>query len=98
MSLLITLLTFSFIIGLLSIIYKKTFFLSILLGLEIVLLNLITFNFLISISLGQPSFLPLSLFLIALAAIEASLGISIITLISRNFSESSLNNINLLKN
>uniref|UniRef100_A0AAU8HNT3 NADH-ubiquinone oxidoreductase chain 4L n=1 Tax=Silax daleus TaxID=3230861 RepID=A0AAU8HNT3_9ECHI len=89
---------FSLINGFLSMIYKKNFFLSILLCLEIILLNLIIFNFILYNINGQINFLSFSLFLIALAAVEASIGISIITLITRNFSLNNIISLNLLKN
>nr|CBH40127.1 NADH dehydrogenase subunit 4L [Amphipholis squamata] len=90
--------TISLILGLLSIVYKKAFFLSILVSLEIILLNIIMFNFFTILSNGNPTPLTLSLFILALAAVEASIGVSIITLISRNFSNNSISSLNILKN
>nr|YP_009730153.1 NADH dehydrogenase subunit 4L [Amphiura sinicola]QHT54209.1 NADH dehydrogenase subunit 4L [Amphiura sinicola] len=88
----------STIIGLTSMINNKKFFLSLLISLELIFLNLIVLNFLSSLSSGNNNFFCFSLFLLTLAAVDASLGISIITLINRNFNESSLTSISSLKN
>nr|YP_009651553.1 NADH dehydrogenase subunit 4L [Amphiura digitula]QDA81577.1 NADH dehydrogenase subunit 4L [Amphiura digitula]QHT54235.1 NADH dehydrogenase subunit 4L [Amphiura digitula] len=89
---------FSFTAGILSIIYKKKFFLSILISLEVILLNIVILNFILFLINGSFNFIAFSLFIIALAAVEASIGISIMTLISRNFSNNNIISLNLLKN
>nr|YP_010120061.1 NADH dehydrogenase subunit 4L [Amphioplus laevis]QRC36792.1 NADH dehydrogenase subunit 4L [Amphioplus laevis] len=91
-------LIFSIVLGLLSIIYKKNFFLSILISLEIILLNIIIFNYILSFLSGSLNLSILSLFIITLAAVEASIGISIVTLISRNFNQSNILSLSTLKN
>nr|YP_009989790.1 NADH dehydrogenase subunit 4L [Ophiura kinbergi]QNN00522.1 NADH dehydrogenase subunit 4L [Ophiura kinbergi] len=89
---------FSSIIAFISIIYNKNFLLSILIALELLLLNLLIVNIFISNNLTNSISLSFSLFLLTLSAIEASIGISILALISRNFNTNSINSINLLKN
>lgn len=98
MNLFILILFIKSTIRLLSLVYKKKFFLSILICLEIILLNLVIFNFIIYKLKNQPNFLTFSLLLIALAAIEARVGISIIALISRKFSKKKIKRLKLLKN
>jgi NADH:ubiquinone oxidoreductase subunit K len=90
-------LSFSTITALLRMIYKKKFFLSLLISLELIFLNLVTFKFIITLTHHDFSYLRFSLFLLALAAVDARIGISIITLISRKFSECRITKLNLLK-
>nr|QNQ65309.1 NADH dehydrogenase subunit 4L [Amphiura sp. JN-2020] len=98
MSIFSFLLTFSSLSALLSMVYKKNFFLSLLISLELIFLNLVVFNFIIAFSGGGLPIFTFSLFLLALAAVDASIGISLIALINRNFNENSLNAVSLLKN
>nr|YP_010570392.1 NADH dehydrogenase subunit 4L [Ophiophthalmus serratus]UZG65880.1 NADH dehydrogenase subunit 4L [Ophiophthalmus serratus] len=85
--------------NILSIIYNKNFILSILLALESLLLIILSINFIISyFFINDFISQNFSLFIIALAAIEASIGLSILTLISRNFNECNINQLNLLNN
>nr|YP_025937.1 NADH dehydrogenase subunit 4L [Ophiura luetkenii]AAO65629.1 NADH dehydrogenase subunit 4L [Ophiura luetkenii] len=89
---------FSTITAIISIIYNKNFLLSILIALESILLNLIMLNIFSSYNFSNSINLSLSLFLLTLSAIEASIGISILALITRNFNTNSIYSINLLKN
>jgi len=75
------------IIGLLRAIYHKKFLLSILLRLELMMLNIIVFNIYIGILNSTPYFTAYSVFILALSAVEASIGISLISILSRKFSE-----------
>lgn len=82
---------------LLRIIYKKKFILPIILALERILLIIISTNFIITyFFINNYIKIKLSLFIIALAAIEARIGLSILTLITRNFRECSIIQLNLL--
>ena len=81
-------------LGLISAIYHKKFFLSLLLRLEMLLLKLILYKIYIGIIRGKPKFTTFSIFIIALSAVEARIGISLIALLSRRFQRT---NIRLLK-
>nr|YP_008994244.1 NADH dehydrogenase subunit 4L [Ophiacantha linea]AGQ49778.1 NADH dehydrogenase subunit 4L [Ophiacantha linea] len=85
-------------LNILSLNYNKNFLLSILLALESILLIITTIIFIISIAHLNFNTITLSLYIITLSAIEASIGISILTLISRNFNICNINNLNILKN
>nr|YP_001905899.1 NADH dehydrogenase subunit 4L [Ophiura albida]CAL50576.1 NADH dehydrogenase subunit 4L [Ophiura albida] len=98
MNLILLIVTFSFLSAMISIIYNKKFLLSILIALELILLNLIILNIISSLNLNYNINFSFSLFLLTLSAIEASVGISILALISRNFNTNSIKSINLLKN
>uniref|UniRef100_A0AAU6PWX6 NADH-ubiquinone oxidoreductase chain 4L n=1 Tax=Ophiotreta durbanensis TaxID=3135534 RepID=A0AAU6PWX6_9ECHI len=95
MNYIIIITTLSIIISLTSIIYNKKFILSILICLEGCLLNLIILNF-TSILFNNNNQSLLSIFIITLSAVEASIGISLITLTTRNFNENNINNLNTL--
>nr|YP_009700147.1 NADH dehydrogenase subunit 4L [Ophiura sarsii]QEP94699.1 NADH dehydrogenase subunit 4L [Ophiura sarsii]QHT54196.1 NADH dehydrogenase subunit 4L [Ophiura sarsii]QYF07882.1 NADH dehydrogenase subunit 4 [Ophiura sarsii] len=98
MQLILIIILFSTITAILSIVYNKNFLLSILIALESILLNLIMLNILSSFNINNSIGFSLSLFLLTLSAIEASIGISILALITRNFNTNSIYSINLLKN
>nr|YP_009545845.1 NADH dehydrogenase subunit 4L [Ophioceres incipiens]AYO99637.1 NADH dehydrogenase subunit 4L [Ophioceres incipiens] len=98
MQIFLLLLFLSTFLSLLSIIYNKKFFLSILLGLESALLNLLFFNFVVSFFQGASPLNAFSIFILTLSAIEASTGIALITLINRNFGNSNITSLNTLKN
>nr|YP_010429257.1 NADH dehydrogenase subunit 4L [Ophiactis savignyi]USQ67423.1 NADH dehydrogenase subunit 4L [Ophiactis savignyi] len=85
-------------LGAISTLYHNKFFLSILLSLELLLLNLITYNVYIAITTNNLEFSTFSIFILSLSAVEASIGISIIALLSRNFTESSITILNTLRN
>nr|YP_010729359.1 NADH dehydrogenase subunit 4L [Ophioleila elegans]WED07064.1 NADH dehydrogenase subunit 4L [Ophioleila elegans] len=85
-------------IGLISLIYQNKFLLSLLISLELILLNLMAFNLYASLITSNSNYTIFSLYIIALSAVEASIGISLISLISRNFNNTSILNLNILKN
>jgi len=87
----------SLIISITSIVYKKTFFLSILISFEIILLNTLIFKFFTKILTKNPKTYTFSLYILTLAAVEASIGISIISLISRKFKKTRIKTTNTLK-
>lgn len=80
-----------------SIIYKKQFLLSILIALESILLKLVMLKIISSYKYRKRINFSLSLFLITLSAIEASIGISILALISRKLKSKKIYSIKLLK-
>nr|YP_009545858.1 NADH dehydrogenase subunit 4L [Ophionotus victoriae]AYO99650.1 NADH dehydrogenase subunit 4L [Ophionotus victoriae] len=98
MQLIPIIISFSIFSAIISIVYNKNFLLSILIALELILLNLIVFNIIVSSNLNESINLSFSLFLLTLSAIEASVGISVLALISRNFNSNSISSTNLLKN
>nr|YP_009680562.1 NADH dehydrogenase subunit 4L [Ophioplocus japonicus]QDH07336.1 NADH dehydrogenase subunit 4L [Ophioplocus japonicus] len=98
MNIFLLILIISTSLSLISIIYNKKFFLSLLLGLESILLNLLIFNFIITFTQETTPLNAFSIFILTLSAIEASTGIAIITLINRNFNESNIYSLNTLKN
>nr|YP_009545885.1 NADH dehydrogenase subunit 4L [Ophiosteira antarctica]AYO99677.1 NADH dehydrogenase subunit 4L [Ophiosteira antarctica] len=98
MQLILLVTSFSIISAILSIFYNKNFLLSILIALELIILNLVILNIIGSFSLNNNLNFSFSLFLLTLSAIEASIGISILALISRNFNTNSIISTNLLKN
>nr|BDG62533.1 NADH dehydrogenase subunit 4L [Ophiocten ludwigi] len=98
MNLIIFITLFSAASAIISIIYNKNFLLSILIALELIILNLIILNVLASYNFNYGLNFSFSLFLLALSAIEASIGISILSLITRNFSTNNISSVNLLKN
>lgn len=55
------------------------------------------FNFALSLIKGNNSFIITSIFILALAAVEARIGISLVTLISRKFQNSRIKTLSLLK-
>lgn len=81
-------------LGAVRTLYHNKFFLSILLRLELLLLKLITYKVYISIITKNLEFRTFSIFILSLSAVEASIGISLIALLSRKFSE---RRISLLK-
>uniref|UniRef100_A0AAU6PX82 NADH-ubiquinone oxidoreductase chain 4L n=1 Tax=Ophionereis sp. TaxID=3135531 RepID=A0AAU6PX82_9ECHI len=85
-------------IALISLIYNKAFFLSLLIGLESILLNILIFNFCLSHYQGLSFTNAFPIFILTLSAVEASIGISIISLISRNYSTNNIQSLNTLKN
>nr|YP_011015302.1 NADH dehydrogenase subunit 4L [Stegophiura sladeni]UFQ25365.1 NADH dehydrogenase subunit 4L [Stegophiura sladeni] len=98
MQLIIIIVTFSTISAIVSIFYNKNFLLSILIALELIILNLVILNLIGSYNLNDNINFSFSLFLLTISAVEASIGISILSLISRNFGTNSIYSTNLLKN
>nr|YP_009545837.1 NADH dehydrogenase subunit 4L [Gorgonocephalus chilensis]AYO99629.1 NADH dehydrogenase subunit 4L [Gorgonocephalus chilensis] len=98
MNFLIIIILISNATAIISIFFNKKFLLSILLSLELILLNLIILNLVMNIQNGNLIFISFSLIILTLSAIEASIGISLLTLINRNFNNSNINNLNILKN
>nr|AYO99689.1 NADH dehydrogenase subunit 4L [Ophiosteira sp. Op725.7] len=98
MQLILLIAFFSIISAIISIFYNKNFLLSILIALELIILNLILLNIISAFNLNNNLNVSFSLFLLTLSAIEASIGISILALISRNFNTNSITSTNLLKN
>nr|YP_009730140.1 NADH dehydrogenase subunit 4L [Ophiomastix mixta]QHT54183.1 NADH dehydrogenase subunit 4L [Ophiomastix mixta] len=87
----------SILFALLGIILNKKYLLSILICIESILLNLIVLNLFLSfftITLHTQNF---SLYLLTLSAIEASVGVALLTLITRNFNSNNITPLNLLK-
>nr|YP_003457191.1 NADH dehydrogenase subunit 4L [Astrospartus mediterraneus]CBH40152.1 NADH dehydrogenase subunit 4L [Astrospartus mediterraneus] len=89
---------FSNILATLSLFFNKKFLLSLLLSLELLLLNLIILNIILNLNNGNITFISFSILILTLSAIEASIGISLLTLINRNFNNSNINNLNILNN
>nr|YP_009730166.1 NADH dehydrogenase subunit 4L [Ophiopholis japonica]QHT54222.1 NADH dehydrogenase subunit 4L [Ophiopholis japonica] len=94
----IILITLVIILAGISIIYNTKYILTILLALELILLNLTVFNVYISFEHSNLNLAQFSIFILTLSAVEASIGISLIALLSRNFSSTSVDNLNTLKN
>nr|UEP17951.1 NADH dehydrogenase subunit 4L [Ophiocreas oedipus] len=89
---------FSSITAILSLFFHKKFLLSILLSLELLLLNIIILNIITNLNNNNSIFINFSILILALSAIEASIGISLLTLINRNFNNSNITSLNILKN
>uniref|UniRef100_A0AAU6PWZ5 NADH-ubiquinone oxidoreductase chain 4L n=1 Tax=Ophiomusa kimblae TaxID=3135533 RepID=A0AAU6PWZ5_9ECHI len=89
--------TLSLFSALLSLFYNSKYLLSILLALEMCLLNLLVLNIFHSLPMNNTSSLMLSLFILSAGAIEASIGISLLTLITRNTNTNSFASFNGLK-
>jgi len=68
-----------------------------LLRIEVILLNIILLNLYLRITSSNPNYSSFSIFIIAISAVEASIGISIISLISRKFTSTKIANTNSLK-
>uniref|UniRef100_A0AAU6QCK2 NADH-ubiquinone oxidoreductase chain 4L n=1 Tax=Ophiothrix sp. TaxID=2909811 RepID=A0AAU6QCK2_9ECHI len=83
-------------IGIVSVIYNNKFLLSIIISLEFLILNTITLNIYSSLLNEDQTFIYSSIFILALSAVEASIGISLVSLLSRNLNEVSLVNLNSL--
>nr|BDG62546.1 NADH dehydrogenase subunit 4L [Amphiophiura penichra] len=98
MQLILLIVSFSTISAIISIFYNKKFLLSILIALELIILNLVVMNIIGSFNLNENLNFSFSLFLLTISAVEASVGISILSLISRNFGTNSIYSTNLLKN
>nr|YP_009545871.1 NADH dehydrogenase subunit 4L [Ophioplinthus brevirima]AYO99663.1 NADH dehydrogenase subunit 4L [Ophioplinthus brevirima] len=98
MQLILLVISFSTISAIISIFYNKNFLLSVLIALELIILNLVILNIISAFNLNSNLNFSFSLFLLTLSAVEASIGISILALISRNFNTNSITSINLLKN
>ncbi|WP_143440805.1 NADH-quinone oxidoreductase subunit K [Klebsiella pneumoniae] len=94
---LISLITFTVRLGLVSLLYKKKYLLSLLLSLELVLLKIIVYILYLSTLTNNQAFMAFSIFVLALSAIEARIGISLLALISRQFSKTRIIKINKLK-
>lgn len=97
MKLIIFITLFSTASAIIRIIYKKKFLLSILIALELILLNLIILKVLASYKFKYGLNLSFSLFLLTLSAIEARIGISILSLITRKFRTNNISSVKLLK-
>nr|YP_010937547.1 NADH dehydrogenase subunit 4L [Ophiothrix exigua]WKW95556.1 NADH dehydrogenase subunit 4L [Ophiothrix exigua] len=93
----IYILPLAFVLGGISIVYNNKFLLSILISLEFLLLNTIIFNIYAGILNNDYSYPHLSIFILALSAVEASIGISLVALLSRNLIEVTLSKLNTLK-
>nr|YP_009732641.1 NADH dehydrogenase subunit 4L [Ophiarachnella gorgonia]QHT54248.1 NADH dehydrogenase subunit 4L [Ophiarachnella gorgonia] len=98
MNILYFIITFAILNAFISIVYNKKFILSIIICLESILLNLLFFNYLFSLINNTNILNSFSLFILTLSAIEASIGISLLTLVSRDFNNNNINNTNILKN
>nr|CBH40113.1 NADH dehydrogenase 4L [Ophiocomina nigra] len=86
------------IIALIAIIYKKKFLLSILLCLESGLLLITSFSFIVFLVNNEPYSGCFSLYIITLSAVEASMGISLLTLVTRNLGSNNIVSLNTLIN
>uniref|UniRef100_A0AAU6QCU4 NADH dehydrogenase subunit 4L n=1 Tax=Aspidophiura sp. TaxID=3135528 RepID=A0AAU6QCU4_9ECHI len=89
---------FSCFCSLLSLLINSKFLLSILLALELFFLNLLILCFFSLIFSGTTNCLSLCLFILSFSAIEASIGISLLSLITRSYNLNNFNALNLLKN
>uniref|UniRef100_A0AAU6PWU2 NADH-ubiquinone oxidoreductase chain 4L n=1 Tax=Macrophiothrix sp. TaxID=3135532 RepID=A0AAU6PWU2_9ECHI len=85
------------ILAAISIIYNSKFLLSVIISLEFVILNSIALIIYTGLLTNNPHYIQTSIFILALSAVEASIGVSLVALLSRNLSEVSLNNLNTLK-
>lgn len=83
--------------GIVGTIYHKKFFLSLLLSLELLLLKLIVYNIYTAVTTRNVEFTSFSIFIVALSAVEARVGISLIALLSRKFVESRIKTLKTLK-
>nr|NP_957756.1 NADH dehydrogenase subunit 4L [Ophiopholis aculeata]AAR01200.1 NADH dehydrogenase 4L [Ophiopholis aculeata] len=92
-----TLISITVVLGGISILYNTKYILTILLALELILLNLTAFNVYLSVEHSNLNLSNYHIYL-TLSAIEASIGISLIALLSRNFSSTSIDSLNTLKN
>jgi NADH:ubiquinone oxidoreductase subunit K len=97
MQLILLIVLISFFTAVIRIIYKKKFLLSILISLELMLLNLIILKIILSFKLGKRIKFSFSIFLLTLSAIEARIGISLLALITRKFKTNKINKVNILK-
>lgn len=88
---------FTLVLGGLSVVYNNKFLLSILISLEFLLLKTIIFKVYVGYIKRDHTFNYLSIFILALSAVEASIGISFVSLLSRKLSEVTLKNLNTLK-
>lgn len=84
----------TFFCGLFSVVFNNKFFLSLLIRLEIILINLMAFVFYLNIIQSDVRTLIFAPYILTFSAIEASIGISLMTLLSRN---SNTNKLKLLK-
>nr|UDD74668.1 NADH dehydrogenase subunit 4L [Histampica sp. h LQ-2021]WKW95569.1 NADH dehydrogenase subunit 4L [Histampica sp. CS049] len=87
----------TFFCGLFSVVFNNKFFLSLLISLEIILINLMAFVFYLNIIQSDVSTLIFAPYILTFSAIEASIGISLMTLLSRNSNTNNLNLLNVLK-
>uniref|UniRef100_A0AAU6PXL4 NADH-ubiquinone oxidoreductase chain 4L n=1 Tax=Macrophiothrix sp. TaxID=3135532 RepID=A0AAU6PXL4_9ECHI len=87
-----------FILGTISVFYNNKFLLSVIISLEFLLLNTITLIIYSGIVNNETQLIQAAIFILALSAIEASIGVSIVALLSRNLSEVTFNKLNALKN
>ncbi len=85
------------ILGTIRILYKKKFLLSVIIALEFLLLNRIALLVYLRVRKRDLRFLHLSIFVIALSAVEARIGISILSFLSRKLSEVKLRGLRTLK-
>jgi len=85
-------------IGTMGIVFNKKFLLSLLITLEFLLLKTIIFNIYIGVVADNFVYTHLSIFILALSAVEARIGISLISLLSRNLQEVTLKNLKTLNN
>nr|QDH07324.1 NADH dehydrogenase subunit 4L [Ophiarachnella infernalis] len=98
MNVFLFILIFSTTTALFALIYHNKFILSMIICFESILLNILIFNFLLFLFNNNSCLNSLSVFLLTLSAVEGSIGISILTLITRSFSTNNITALNTLKN
>nr|YP_009730179.1 NADH dehydrogenase subunit 4L [Ophiopholis mirabilis]QHT54261.1 NADH dehydrogenase subunit 4L [Ophiopholis mirabilis]UFQ25352.1 NADH dehydrogenase subunit 4L [Ophiopholis mirabilis] len=94
----VTLITLVIVLAIISMMYNTNYILTMLLSLEVILLNLTVFNIYLSFENSNLNLTQFSIFILTLSAVEASIGISLIALLSRNFSSANVDSLNTLKN
>jgi len=88
---------FSILFALISIILKKKYLLSILICIERVLLNLLVLNLFVSYFQERLHAQKFSLYLLTMSAVEASVGVALLTLVTRKFNTKKISSLKLLK-
>merc|ERR1712031_42638 len=87
----------SILLALIRIILKKKYLLSVLICIERILLKLLVLKFFTTLITGSLYFQNFTLFLLTMSAVEARVGVALLTLVTRRFKTKKINNLKILK-